>query len=290
MKILVVDADHLFARLMKAKLERWGHTVVVDADGAAAYERIRKEPFRMVILDWDLEGMNGPELCSKIRKLRRSRYTYILFYTARSDKENLLAGLEAGADAYLTKPLNTVELRLRMKNSKRLLNLEDELRELGSRDRVTGIVNRNSFDQFFRVILAHAIRTGSQGALMYVTVNNFRDIYDDKGYTPAQNMMIDIARQLSEAIRESDLVARVEDDEFCALLQNTYWDRCQPFVTRIFERLSGLTVYLDDVHIRPEIEMSLVNYPQDGAAFDQILRTRDRIPFRPTRDSAPTMA
>lgn len=288
MKILVVDADYLFARLMKTKLERWGHTVVVEADGVAAYERIRKEPFRMVILDWDLEGMDGPALCSKIRKLRRSRYTYILFYTARSDKENLLAGLEAGADAYLTKPLNTVELRLRMKNSKRLLNLEDELRELGSRDRVTGIVNRNSFDQFFRVILADAIRTGSQGALMYVTVNNYHDIYDDQGYTPAQNMMIDIARQLSEAIRESDLVARVEDDEFCALLQNTYWDKCRPFVIRVFERLAGLTVYLDDVHIRPAIEMSLVNYPQDGATFEQILRTSDRIPFKPVWDSAAT--
>lgn len=285
MKILVVDADYLFARLMKTKLERWGHTVVVEADGATAYERIRKEPFRMVILDWDLEGMNGPELCSKIRKLRRSRYTYILFYTARSDKENLLAGLEAGADAYLTKPLNTVELRLRMKNSKRLLNLEDELREGGSRDRVTGIVNRNSFDQFFRVILADAIRTGSRGTLMYVTVNNYHDVYDDKGYTPAQNMMIDVARELSDSIRESDLVARVEDDEFCALLQNTYWDKCQPFATRVFNRLNGLTVYLDDAHIRPMIEMSLVNYPAEGLSFDQLLRVHDRIPFQPAADS-----
>lgn len=290
MKILVVDADHLFARLMKAKLERWGHRVVVEADGVAAYERIRKEPFRMVILDWDLESMNGPELCSRIRKLRRSRYTYILFYTARADKENLLSGLEAGADAYLTKPLNTVELRLRMKNSKRLLNLEDELRELGSRDRVTGIVNRYSFDQFFRVILADAVRTGSRGTLLYVTVNNYHDIYDDKGYTPAQNMMIDIARQLSETIRESDVVARVEDDEFCALLQNTYWDKCQPFVARVFERLSGLTVYLDEAHIQPAFDMSLVNFPREGASFEQILRTPDRIPYEPLRHSVKTTA
>ena len=280
MKILVVEADHLFARLLTTKLERWGHTVVVESNGAAAYERIRREPFRMVILDWDLERINGPELCSRIRKLRRSRYTYILFYTARTDKDTLLAGLEAGADAYLTKPLNTVELRLRMKNGKRLLNLEDELREGASRDRVTGIVNRNSFNQFFRVILADAIRTGSQGTLMYVTVNNFRDVYDDKGYMPAQNMMIDIARQLSEAIRESDLVARVEDDEFCALLQNTYWDRCEPFVARVYERLNDLTVYVEDVNIQPKITMSLVNYPLEGASYEELLRSSERIAYR----------
>jgi diguanylate cyclase (GGDEF)-like protein len=280
MKILVVDADHLFARLLTTKLERWGHKVVVEADGAAAYERIRHEPFRMVIMDWDLAGINGPELCNRIRKLRRSRYTYILFYTARGDKDTLLAGLEAGADAYLTKPLNTVELRLRMKNGKRLLNLEDELREGASRDRVTGIINRNSFDQFFRVILADAIRTGSQGALMYVTVSNFRDVYDDKGYMPAQNMMIDVARQISEAIRESDIVARVEDDEFCALLQNTYWDKCEPFVSRVFARLNELTVYVEDANIQPKIEMSLVNYPMEGVSYEQLLRSPERIHYK----------
>lgn len=280
MKILVVDADHLFARLLTTKLERWGHTVVVEADGAAAYERIRREPFRMVIMDWDLERINGPELCSRIRKLRRSRYTYILFYTSRSDKDTLLAGLEAGADAYLTKPLNTVELRLRMKNGKRLLNLEDELREGASRDRVTGIINRNSFEQFFRVILADAIRTDGHGALMYVTVSNFRDVYDDKGYMPAQNMMIDIARQLSESIRESDIVARVEDDEFCALLQNTYWDKCEPFVNRVFSRLNDLTVYVEDTTIQPKIEMSLLNYPIEGVSYEQLLRSRERIVYK----------
>jgi diguanylate cyclase (GGDEF)-like protein len=281
MRILVVDADYLFARLIKTKLEGWGHTVEIESDGTAAYERIRKEPFRMVILDWDLEGMNGPELCSKIRKLRRPRYTYILFYTTHSDKEMLLAGLEAGADAYLTKPLNTVELRLRIKNGKRLLNLEDELRDGPSGDRTTGIVNRASFDQFFRVILADSIRTGSQGALLYVTVSNYHQIYGQRGFTPAHNMMTDIARLLSEAVRQSDLVARIDEDEFCALLQNTFWDKCLPFATRVLDGLKDLSLYLDDDKIRPNVTISLVNYPQDGMSFETILRTSERIPYQP---------
>ena len=280
MKILVVDADHLFARLLKTKLERWGHNVVVEVDGATAFERIRKEPFRMLILDWDLEGINGPALCNKIRRLRRPRYTYIIFYTAYAEKENLLAGLEAGADAYLTKPLNTVELRLRMKNGKRLLNLEDELREGVSRDGATGIVNRASFDQFYRIILSDAIRTGSQGSLLYVTVHNYHEIYAREGYTPAQNMMIEIARILSLAIRQSDLVARVEEDEFCALLQNTYWDKCEPFAARIHDDLSALEVFSEEVTIRPEFSVSLVDYPVEGMSSDDILTRAERIQFR----------
>ena len=279
MKVLVVDADHLFARLLKTKLERWGHRVVVEADGAIAFERIRKEPFRMVILDWDLDGIDGPALCTKIRRLRRPRYTYIIIYTAYGEKENLMAGLEAGADAYLTKPLNTIELRLRMKNGKRLLNLEDELREGVSRDRATGIVNRASFDQFYRIILSDAIRTGSQGALLYVKVHNYHEVYEREGYTPAQNMMIEIARILSVAIRESDLVARVEDDEFCALLQNTYWDKCEPFAARIHEDLSALVVFGDDVEITPKFSVSLVNYPIEGMDFNDILTKAERLPF-----------
>ena len=280
MKILVVDADHLFARLLKTKLERWGHSVVVETDGSIAFERVRKEPFRMVILDWDLEGINGPALCNKIRRLRRPRYTYIIFYTAYAEKQNLLAGLEAGADAYLTKPLNTVELRLRMKNGKRLLNLEDELREGVGRDGTTGIVNRASFDQFYRIILSDAVRTGSQGALLYVTVHNYHEIYAREGFTPAQNMMIVISRVLSIAIRQSDLVARVEEDEFCALLQNTYWDKCEPFASRIHDELSVLEVFAEDVAIGPEFSVSLVNYPIEGMNSDEILTRAERQPFR----------
>jgi len=74
--------------------------------------------------------------------------------------------------------------------------------------------------------------------------------------------------------------ARVDDDEFCALLQNTYWDKCEPFVSRVFARLNDLTVYVEDANIRPQIAMSLVNYPADGVSFDQLLRIPDRIPYR----------
>ncbi len=185
MKILIVDSDKLVARLMQSKFEKWGHSVVVQSDGLAAYEQIRKEPFRMVILDWDLPGMTGPDICAAIRKLKRDRYTYIVFYTAKSDKDSLMAGLEAGADVYLTKPLNTIELWLRLKNGKRMLNLEDELREGPGADQVTGAVNAASFREFFRVIMAEYRRTESRGVLMYVTVNNFASVFSEFGYTPA---------------------------------------------------------------------------------------------------------
>lgn len=271
MKIMVVDGDELFARLMRTKLERWGHTVGVERNGTTAYERIRKEPFRMVVLDWDLPGMDGPDLCARIRKLRRARYTYIMFYTGKLDKDSLMAGLEAGADDYLTKPLNTIELRLRIKNGKRLLNLEDELREGAGLDRSTGVVNRASFRQFFRVALAEAKRTKTAGTLLYVDIDNYSEVYDGLGYNPAENLMSEIARLLAKLTRDSDLVARVAEDRFCVLLQNTVWDRCQPVTDKVRAHVANLAIYIDETSVNPKFTLSVVNYPQAEQGFEQIL-------------------
>lgn len=279
MKILVVDGDQLFARLLKAKLEKWGHRVVVENDGAAAYRRIQKESFRTVILDWDLPGMNGPELCTKIRAMRRARYTYVAFYTAKSDRDSLLAGLEVGADDYLLKPLNVVELRLRLKRGKRLLNLEDKLLESAGEDQSTGVVNAASFRQFFRVVLAEARRTSSDGTLMFVTVRNFGTVLREHGYNPAHGMMREVAAVLSRGVRESDLVAKVEENEFCVLLQSTHHGKCLPVVEKLATRLRNLAIYVEDLSVHPEIAVTVAGYPHGNLSYEQILDgSDDRLP------------
>jgi diguanylate cyclase (GGDEF)-like protein len=279
MKILIVDGDQLFARLMRTKLETWGHKVVVEFDGRAAYERIRREPFRLVIMDWDLDGLTGPELCASIRKLKRQRYTYIIFYTAKGDKDSLMAGLQAGADDYLTKPLNTVELRLRMKNGKRLLNLEDVLREGPGTDSATGVVNDAGFRQFFRVVVAEARRTMAEGALVFVKIDNYRQVYDEHGYTPAVNMLVEVARLLQKAVRDSDLVARLGEDTYCLMLQNTNTAACRPLIDKLRLQLGALSVYIEDFDLHPAFSLSGLNYPQLGLTSEEILDTVERLPL-----------
>ena len=279
MKILVVDGDQLFARLIRTKLEKWGHAVHVESDGAAAYERIRREPFRAVVLDWDLPGMDGAELCRKIRALKRPRYTYVIFYTAKADKEALMAGLEAGADEYLVKPLNPVELRLRMKSGKRLLNLEDELREGAGVDRATGVVNDASFRQFFRVVLAEAKRTETRGVLMFATVENYDQVFDGFGVGPASSMMSEVAKMLGRNVRESDLVSRFSRNQFCVLLQNTFWDRCIPVAQKIESQAKNISVVVDDAPHSPRLVLAMVDYPQGEASFGAILDDKPRVPY-----------
>lgn len=286
MKILVADSDPLFSRLLKAKLEKWGHKVVVEHDGTAAHQRITKEPFRMVILGWDLPGVSGPELCQYIRTLKRARYTYTIFYSEKNDKDSLMACLEAGADDYLTKPLNSAELRLRIRAGKRLLNQEDMLREGPGNDQTTGVVNGASFREFFRVILAENRRSQANGSLMFVEVKNYHEALEQYGYNPAEAVMAEIAQLLLRVTRMSDLVSRLSDDTFCILLSHTFWDKCAPVAEKIQAQSKGISVLFDGEALHTEVALSAVNFPQDELTYDEILDHAERRPYGDPRPIA----
>ena len=281
MNVLLVSDDILFSRLLTRKLESWGHEVVVETTGTGASERIKKEPFRVVVTGWDLEGLTGPELCKAIRALDRRRYTYVIVYTSRTDKDSLMACLEAGTDDYLTRPFNAVEFKARFANGVRLLDLEDELREGGGTDATTGVVINASFQRFFRVILADTRRTETTGALVFVRVLRYREILSEHGYGPAQKLMVEVAKALNRSVRESDLVARLSDDEFCLMLQRTKWDLCSRVAEKITGQISNMSLVFDDVELRPEVSISTLNYPVEGLTADEILALTDRVPYEP---------
>jgi diguanylate cyclase (GGDEF)-like protein len=277
MKILVVDDNDMFARLTRTKLESWGHKVTVVSSGIAAKRLIDREPFRLVIMDWSLPGISGGELCRHVRGLKRRRYTYVIFYVDAADRDATVEALEAGGDDYLVKPFSPVELRLRLKNCKRLLNLEDSLREGAGADESTGLVNQESFRQFFRVVLAESRRTETTGTLMFVHLANYRETFEGHGYAPAERLMIEVARILNAGVRESDLVARLDDGSLCMMLQNTFWDRCRVVAEKALREIRHTTIIVDDVEFRPEVRVEVVNYPQANLNADQILREVPRL-------------
>lgn len=288
MKVLVVDADPLFSRLLKAKLEKWGHRVTVEHNGATAYDLIAKEPYRMIIMDYDLPGIDGLELCRRVRNLLRPRYTYIVFYADFTEKDSVMACLEAGADDYLNKPLNTSELQLRIRAGKRLLNMEDMLREGAGMDQGTGVVNDASFREFFRVIIAESVRAKGEGALLYVRVTNYVPTLDTYGYNPTESMMAGLANLLCNIARASDLVARLSDDTFCVLLQHTNSEKIAPVADKVTTQVENIAVMLDQGSIGPEVEITVTNYPQGDLSYLQILDQGERIAYIPSGSAAET--
>lgn len=128
MKILIADDEPAFRHLLEDALGRWGYEVVSCRDGNEALQSLDGENApQLAILDWMMPGLDGLEICRRIRKEKRASYTYIILLTSQQRDEDLVAGMEAGADDYITKPLKTNELRVRLNAGKRLLELQNEL-------------------------------------------------------------------------------------------------------------------------------------------------------------------
>ena len=279
MKILIVSDDMLFARLAANKLEKWNHSAVIETSCSSAFERIKKEPFRLILTGWEIDGMSGLDLVRKVRKLQHARYTYVLIYTGRSDKESMIASFEAGADAFMSRPFNAAELGLRLTAAKRQLDLEDELRQAAGVDEATGLVSSGSFRHFFRVILAEARRTEDSGVLVFVHVVNHRAVAETHGTALARLLIHEIGRALDRSIRESDLVVRWGDDEFCLALQNTTTDRCARVIKAIDMQLQNMVIFIEETQIRPQIRISTMNYPAEDLSADEILASSKRVPY-----------
>jgi CheY-like chemotaxis protein len=134
-RVLIADDDAVSARVLEATLRQWGYTVEVARDGLAAWEMLKQENSpRLAILDWMMPGLEGPEVCRRVRALNRAVPTYIILLTAKGNAQDIVAGLESGADDYVTKPFDRAELHSRLRVGERIVELQqglaDRVREL----------------------------------------------------------------------------------------------------------------------------------------------------------------
>ena len=130
MKILIADDDVVLRKVLHSLLLKSKHEVMLAENGDAAWELIRNPPApRVVILDWMMPGLSGPEVCDKLRKSNLKSRPYVILLSARREKEDIVSGLEAGADDYLTKPFHPAELQARLRVAERILNYERDLQQ-----------------------------------------------------------------------------------------------------------------------------------------------------------------
>src|SRR6202142_789519 len=142
-RILIAEDDPVSRRLLELFLVKWGFEVSIATTGTEALQMLeRLDAPRLAILDWIMPGMEGVQVCQKLRESADRKYVYVLLLTVRTQKEDLLQGLESGADDYLTKPFDSQELRARLHVGQRILDWEDELRVRATHDTLTGIASR----------------------------------------------------------------------------------------------------------------------------------------------------
>ncbi len=129
MKVLIADDDPVSRRLLQSDLQKWGYEVTLASDGEAAWRLFQEGDFSLIISDWMMPGMDGPELIRRIRASGKPNYVYTILLTAMSHKEELVQGMEAGADDFVSKPFDRNELHVRLRAGERIFKLEQALKE-----------------------------------------------------------------------------------------------------------------------------------------------------------------
>jgi len=226
MRVLVADDDEIYRSLLAATLGRWGYEVTAVAGGEQALERLGTEGApTLAILDWMMPGLTGPEVCARLRAAAGPRYTYVLLLTARHKMEDVVKGLESGADDYLTKPFDTAELRARLRAAERILALQEklvksrqELEELATHDPLTKLWNRRAILEMLCSEAARAKRESTSLAVVLVDVDHFKQVNDLRGHLCGDQVLREVARRMEAALRPYDVLGRFGGEEFLMTL------------------------------------------------------------------------
>jgi len=227
--ILLAEDDPVTRMLMTRFLKKAGYEVDAVANGSEALDRMTKRYYPMLVTDWEMPEMDGVALCKAVRNMQLDGYVYALLLTARDAKEHIIAGLEAGADDYLVKPVHEAELIARLNAGRRILNLEHSLRVANQRNRIlsitdalTGSYNRRYLMEQLPRELERCRRYGYPLSVIMSDVDHFKDINDARGHAAGDEVLQQFAARSQKTLRSnSDWVSRYGGEEFLIVLPET---------------------------------------------------------------------
>jgi two-component system, cell cycle response regulator len=232
MRILIAEDDAVPRMILKFAVEKFGHECLVAEDGSQAWDMYQNASVNVVISDRVMPGMDGIELCQRIRAAPGPGYTYFIFLSAMGEREESLAGLQAGADDYLTKPFNPDELHARLLVAARitelhrqldeqqveLRRLNKELFEQGRRDPLTQLGNRLRLMEELILIVGQAERYDKQYCAVMCDVDNFKTYNDFYGHIAGDEILRLLAQTIAKQCRNGDAAYRYGGEEFLLIL------------------------------------------------------------------------
>jgi len=224
--VLIAEDDPIFRRVLQTWLQKWNYRVTALDNGADAWHALQQDDGpQMAILDWMMPGLDGIEICRRIRRLKKGPYKYVLLLTAKGGKEDVVAGLDAGADDYLTKPFDVNELRARVRAGKRILELQDalmkahsELQFEAAHDHLTGLWNRGAIMDLLHRETQRSARIGEPLGVIMADLDHFKQINDSYGHPTGDAVLQEVAHRLLESVRNYDYVGRYGGEEFLIVL------------------------------------------------------------------------
>ncbi len=241
-KVLLVDDDPSMLRLLARWLEKAGYLVRTASDGQEALDAIELECPDFLVTDWEMPRVSGLELCRQVREMLLPHYVCIVFLTARTGATEMIAGLENGADDFLTKPVTEGALLARMQSSSRVLELERRLSLMAHTDFLTGLLTQRTFYECLDKEWHRARRFHLPLSCVMVDLDFFKQVNDVHGHPAGDSVLKFVAELLLDNCRASDTVCRYGGEEFCALLPETDESAAAVWAERVRARLAALRI------------------------------------------------
>lgn len=286
MRILIADDDPFSVRLLRAHLQSLKHTVSTVDNGQAAVMALRTQGFDVAIIDWMMPELNGPEVCRILRSQSSERYVYLILLTARDSTQDVVAGLDSGADDYLTKPFSIAELEARLRAGQRILLLQENLiaarehlRWQATHDALTGLLNRGALFETLQQHFQQAVDQQQSLAVLMCDVDHFKRLNDVYGHPVGDAALREVASRLARTLPQSGCIGRYGGEEFLVALTQVGGHEAQTAAEHVRMAIaeSALSVARPPIHISVSLGVAVRDPTQDAAVcdLDELIRRAD---------------
>lgn len=291
MRILVAEDNPFDRRLIEHALTEWGYEPVLAGDGDEAWALLNRDDApHLVILDWLMPGMDGVEICRRLRQRESEHYTYVLLLTMKFHKEDIIAGIESGADDYLPKPFDPRELKVRVEVGRRIVQLQsqllasrDKFRQQAAHDPLTGLWNRAEIMKILDRELARSRRDQTPLSALMVDVDYFKAINDEHGHQVGDAALCEVGRRICNSVRPYDAVGRYGGEEFLIILPECDHANGIALADRLRLTIADRALETTAGKLRLTVSLGGAAIRQGAARSEDLVAVADRALYRAKR-------
>lgn len=293
MKILIADDDKITRSLLLRWVTRWGYEPIVAENGIEAMQILLSDmSVQLCVMDWMMPGMNGPDVCARLRAERQEPYVYTILLTSKIETDDIVEGLKSGADNYIQKPCHPLELEVRLRVGSRLVDLQtkliearETLRYQASHDALTQLLNRGAIHQEMVQRLERSRGSGRSLSVVMVDIDHFKMINDTYGHAAGDAVLREVAARFAQQLRTVDVAGRYGGEEFLILLDDCDLSSGMEQAERLRHAVAESLFDTGPLRIPVTASLGVASTSQSSRADVELLsRAADAALYRSKRD------
>ena len=281
MKILLVDDDADTRFALSMLLAQCGWDVHTAPDGEQAYALLQEDDApRLAIVDWMMPGLSGPALCRKLRESDKTNRTYIIMLTGRRGTDDMVRGLDSGADDFIGKPFHIDELDARIRAAQRVIDRVEQLQVQANVDQLTGVLNRGAISDVLRRALDQAAREQSSVSVILCDVDRFKSVNDAYGHLVGDAVLRGVAKRVGAGLRPYDVLGRYGGEEFLIVLPGCSLLEAFGVAERVRALLWCEPIETSAGELPITASFGVATSPRDTRKLDELISDADQALYR----------